>query len=192
MEIKKANKKFQMKDWGFITDCKAGYMDNGVYKHYKWYEIWCGMILRCYDINNKDFYRYGGVGIGISFEFHTASVFRDFYLENNPTGELVVDKDISGLNCYSREGIRFVTQKENSKHKTGRKYNKPEEKIKESRKHEIEWYENNAVTRANFKRRCKQKNLIFEYFEEIPDHIHEYPNGRKAIYYRYKLKAGKI
>lgn len=188
MEIRKENKKFKMRNYGFITDCKAGYMDNGVYRHYKWYEIWRGIILRCYDINNKNFYRYGAVGITISEEFHIASVFRDFYLENNPTGELVVDKDISGLNCYSREGIRFVTQKENCNNKSGRKYNKAKikETIKESRKHNIKWYETNAVTRPNFKRRCKEKNLNFNDFEEIFSHIYQYPNGRTIKYYFYK------
>ena len=113
--IKNFKPKFNMKDYGFIVDCKVGYMNNKKYKHYKWYEVWRGIILRCYDENSKQYEFYGAKGVYISDEFHTASIFRDFYLKNNPTGELVVDKDKNGLNCYSRDGISFITQQENIK-----------------------------------------------------------------------------
>lgn len=191
--VKKFEPKFSMKDYGFIVDCKVGYMDNEKYKHYKWYEVWRGIILRCYDRNSKQYGSYGARGVYISDEFHTASIFRDFYLENNPTGELVVDKDKNGLNCYSREGISFITQKENIKirKKTNEKNIdgiKTEKNKKEKREHSIEWYENNPVSKHNFKRACKKYSVNYNNFEEIFSHFHRYPAGRIVEYFTYKMK----
>ena len=77
--------RFRIKDFGFITDCQATYIDNrGKRMRFKWSNVWISMINRCYNINDPSYKHYGAKGVYVSDEFKLASVFRDWYLANNP------------------------------------------------------------------------------------------------------------
>lgn len=179
---------FRLKDYGFITDCPLLPKKEGT-KHCQWYDVWRNMILRCYDKNNKSYKNYGAKGVTISEEFHLASNFRDFYLENNPDGTLFMDKDIKGLNCYSREGIIFISPYESNVEMNSRR-------TKESYAHGTEHYKALSLEdfatkprfRSSFKRSCKRMGWDFDDFEEI--YVESDSLNRNSKKYIYKLKKG--
>lgn len=183
---------FKKENYGFILDCKSTYVDpiTKKQKRYKWFSVWLFMINRCYNVNDKSYHSYGGKGCYISDEFKTASVFRDFYNENNPNNDLVCDKDIKGkelnLFCYSRETISFISASENIKERTSRySYkgnNNPACKP-------LSYYETHDMFRSNFKLMCKKRNLNFEDFTEVFSRWYLKQNGKHEARYYYFLKT---
>lgn len=76
-----------------------GYMGQGKYNkanHKKIYEVWYGMLSRCYNVNNSRFYCVGKLGIVVCKEWHNFQNFCEWYLKNIWTQEynLQLDKDI--------------------------------------------------------------------------------------------------
>lgn len=183
---------FKKEEYGFVLDCVASYVDKstGKQKRYKWASVWGFMINRCYNKDNKDYSGYGAKGCYVSDEFKIASNFRDFYEENNPNGDLVMDKDIKGkelgLFCYSRDTISFISVTENTKEIHSRiSYkgsNNPACKP-------LSYYEVNGSTRSNFKQMCSKRNLNFEDFLEIFTRWYTKPNGVRQSLYLYKLRG---
>lgn len=107
--------------------CDIAYIGNVSYKgNEKYYNIWRGIIRRCYDPRRKDYKSYGGKGVAVSDRWHCFEYFLEdickvdgydeqMFLE----GKIELDKDIKSHNSklYSLETCTFVTPKENSKHK---------------------------------------------------------------------------
>lgn len=147
--------KFKYSDYGFITDCPTKYKDinTGKWKRYKWCEIWYLMIRRCYDSNKWDYKYYGGKGIYVAEEFKLASNFRDFYIKNNPTGELQLDKDLSKKGYYGIDSCVFITQKENIKEALSRK--------------DLTQYETKLISRGTFRMYCSILNKNYKDYLEI-------------------------
>lgn len=52
----------------------------------------------------------------------------------------------------------------------------------------IKYFEKNSLTRVQFKRACKRRNLNIEDFEETHVDYYTPPNGRRQKKYTYKLK----
>lgn len=52
----------------------------------------------------------------------------------------------------------------------------------------LRYFEQNSLTRVQFKRACKRRDLKFEDFEEIHVDYYYPPNGRKQKKYTYRLK----
>lgn len=181
---------FKRKNYGFELDCVASYVDKTTRKQkkYKWFSVWSFMIDRCYNQESKDYKNYGAKGWHVSEEFKLASNFRDFYEQNNPTGNLVMDKDIKGrklgLFCYSRETISFITSKENDEEVKNRI------DIKGSKNpacKPISYYETHGSTRSNFKQMCSKRNLNFNDFSETFHDWYVKPNGVRQSLYLYKF-----
>lgn len=174
----------KLEQYGFILDCKHRLIINHKQKFMKWFVVWRNMILRCYDINNKDYKYYGAKGVTVSDEFKLASSFRDWYLENNPNGDLVMDKDQSKKNIYSKESIVFISQIENIMEMRQRVSHKG--KLNPKYK-EIDYYRTHSSFRFNFKELCKKRNLEFDDFIEVFDSRVICNNGkpRNKYYYIY-------
>lgn len=205
------NYKFNIKNFGFVRDCKATYLDEkGVRRRYKWYETWIGMINRCYNIHRKEYKYYGAKKVYISDEFKVASVFRDWYLENNPNGNLVMDKDIiceeKGIypKYYGKDTITFVSISDNSKEMMKRNLSDEEwckkffKNIKNNVKKgkdnynskPMKYYETKGTRRGHFKTACKRQGWNFDDFIEV-DSGERYVERRGThikYYYIYKYK----
>jgi hypothetical protein len=66
------------------------------------YNTWRGMMRRCYNPKDKDYYKYGGVGIKVYEKWHTYSVFAADVGE--PVGDQTLDRadphgDYTPTNC---------------------------------------------------------------------------------------------
>lgn len=72
---------------------------------------------RCYDQNNKSYYRYGGRGIKMCNEWlHSFEAFKTWALENGYSPELAIDR-IDNNGDYSPDNCRFVTLAENNQNR---------------------------------------------------------------------------
>lgn len=175
---------FKMSDYGFISDEDATFIDSDSKRRIeKWYSVWTSMASRCYNINHVHYDKYGGNGVIVSDEFKIASNFKKFYCENNPDGVLDIDKDISGLMQYSRDGITFISHAENmqnidSSWQCGEGNNKSKE---------MEAYEVEPTMRSNFKKTCSVRNWDFNSFEERYSSDYISPSGKKIKKYTYHL-----
>lgn len=205
--------RFRKKDFGFITDCQATYMnEDKIRKDFKWYKVWRAMINRCYNINDPSYKHYGAKGVYVSEEFKLASVFRDWYLANNPNGNLVMDKDTiceeKGISpkYYGKDTVMFITLAENSKEMMDRNMKDEEwrkeftDRIRENIKRGVEnknskpmeYYETRGTKRGHFKTACKKQGWNFDDFIEI-DSGERYCNKNNnkhdaKYYYIYKYK----
>lgn len=159
--------KFSRMDYGFINDAKGNVGD-------KWYRVWISMIARCYNKNRKDYHIYGGKGCYVDDEFKLSSNFKKFYEKNNPTGILVMDKDIlcEKLNIYpkvySSKTITFVTEEQNKTEYIERIFTK-------------EYYEKiKSTARKDFKETCRIRGWDFNDFVEIRDN-----NFSSKFFYKF-------
>lgn len=205
--------RFRIKDFGFITDCQATYVDSrGKRMRFKWSNVWISMINRCYNINDTSYKHYGAKGVYVSDEFKLASVFRDWYLTNNPNGNLVMDKDTiceeKGISpkYYGKDTVMFITLAENSKEMMDRNMKDEEwrkeftDRIRENIKRGVEnknskpmeYYETRGTKRGHFKTACRRQGWNFDDFIEI-DSGERYCNKNNnkhdaKYYYIYKYK----
>lgn len=97
-----------------------GHLGNGPYgtkfgaKVRTEYNVWRGMLRRCYSKWSKDYMRYGGRGITVCEEWRDFQNFADWYLFRQlPNGQL--DKDILGseLKIYSPSTCCVIPQEIN-------------------------------------------------------------------------------
>lgn len=111
------------------TDIQQVYKQNGMPKthglcRHPLYLVYKAMISRCYDENNKQYHRYGGIGITVCDEWKKDFVaFYNWCIENGWEKGLFVDKDIKPFKrgepptSYSPNNCSLVTHKENSRTK---------------------------------------------------------------------------
>lgn len=83
--------------------------------HVKIYKCWVSMKKRCNNIDDKDYHRYGALGVKICDEWNNNyQPFLDWALLNGWENGLQLDKDIKGNGLlYSPETCCFVTPKVN-------------------------------------------------------------------------------
>ena len=87
-------------------------------KHTRIYSIWCGMKARCYGKSDKNYSRYGAVGISVCDEWKDD--FMSFYnwsIQNGYTDELTIDRINNSLG-YCPENCRWATREEQQRNKT--------------------------------------------------------------------------
>ena len=83
------------------------------------YNIWCSMKSRCYNKKNRNYNRYGAVGITVCEEWiNDFMCFYDWCIQNGWELGMVIDKDIKAkslgvLPVYSPKNCSIVTHKEN-------------------------------------------------------------------------------
>ena len=94
---------------------------HGKNKHHL-YRIWCAMIQRCYNANNKQYHFYGGRGITVCDDWkNNFQAFYDWSYLNGYTDEktltgrhkLTIDR-VDNDGNYEPSNCRWVTQKEQS------------------------------------------------------------------------------
>lgn len=98
----------------------VGYLGEGDYsscvggKHTKEYNIWTGMLERCYNTNCKSYLRYGGRGIKVCKEWYNFQNFSQWCNEQPNFGRegFQLDKDlrIKDSKEYSSNTCSFVTK----------------------------------------------------------------------------------
>lgn len=80
--------------------------------HTNLYNVWCAIKRRCYNQNTKEYYRYGGRGIGMCSEWKESyELFRDWAITNGYQNGLTIDR-IDNDGDYSPMNCRLVTMKE--------------------------------------------------------------------------------
>lgn len=90
---------------------KHGRLTNG--KRERLYNIWVSMKQRCFNENDKNYFRYGGRGITVCDEWENDyEVFRKWCLENGYEKGLDLDREDNNGN-YTPSNCRFVTHQEN-------------------------------------------------------------------------------
>lgn len=167
--------KFLKEEYGFISDCKTIYFDNikNKYVQFKWYTCWLNMINRCYNKNNPNYNNYGGKGIFVDNSFKKLSDFRDFYLENNPNGDLEMDKDMLKKGYYGKDSVVFISKSKNVSESTLRNISIHSERLKKNigdkhpRAKSKEYYSNNSTTKSNFKKICLTQGWNYNSFTPI-------------------------
>jgi len=84
------------------------------------YEVWRGIIRRCYDTTCDSYPKWGGSSIDVAVEWHNFQNFALwFYTERSKLPEDIptkysVDKDLKGGKCYSEENCTLLPYKLNS------------------------------------------------------------------------------
>lgn len=91
---------------------------DGNKKHTPAYEVWRGIIRRCYDTNfSKCYPRYGGAGITVVEDWHNFQNFAEWYYNECskfPDMALDVDKDLKGGKIYSPDNCVLLPYKLNN------------------------------------------------------------------------------
>lgn len=87
----------------------------------KLYYVWEAMINRCGNPNSKSYVDYGAKGISVCDDWHDASVFIKWALENGYKEGLEIDR-IDTFKGYSPDNCRWVTKQINANNKTINKY----------------------------------------------------------------------
>lgn len=98
-----------------------GYFGYGVHNDrnsHAAYEVWRGIIRRCYDINfNNGYPRYGGVGVTVVEDWHNFQNFAGWYRAEClklPDIKLNIDKDLKGGKIYSPDNCVLLPYKLNN------------------------------------------------------------------------------
>lgn len=87
---------------------------HGLYRRNKGlFNVWQSMKNRCYNPKRKNYDRYGGRGIGVCQEWHTAENFILWALNSGYETGLQLDR-IDNNKDYSPDNCRWVTAKQNS------------------------------------------------------------------------------
>ena len=180
--------KTRVDKYGFTLDCKTCFRtESGKTINYKWYKIWRSMRDRCYNIKNKSYKYYGAKGVYVSDEFKVASLFRNWYNENNPNGDLDMDKDTICERdniCpkyYGRDTVIFISRKDNAKEMANRMMLIEDHKkhlldmLENNRKRGIEnllskpkeYYAHKSTKRSDFRKICKRQGWDINDFLEI-------------------------
>jgi hypothetical protein len=90
---------------------KHGCLANG--KREKLYNIWVSMKQRCYNPNDRNFFRYGGRGITVCDEWREDYIaFKTWCLQNGYKQGLDLDRRDND-DGYSPANCRFVTHRQN-------------------------------------------------------------------------------
>lgn len=89
----------------------------------KEYDVWCAMIARCNNKNNKAYFRYGEAGIDVSERWKNS--FESFLEDMGPRpgNEYSLDR-IDGTKGYSKENCRWATNSLQGYNQKLRKTNK--------------------------------------------------------------------
>jgi hypothetical protein len=89
--------------------------------HHRIYTIWFDMKRRCYQPQNKRYYRYGGRGITVCDEWLDFQSFFDWSLANGYRDDLTIDRaDTDG--DYSPQNCRWVNWKTQANNKANNHY----------------------------------------------------------------------
>lgn len=120
--------KGDIKDWSIpsvygvgyystLTDVKMSYTREGKKVNTPSYEVWLGILKRCYDTKSAGYKNYGGKGVSVCDEWKDFVKFDKWFRENHSEG-LVLDKDIlsGGFRgkCYSPQTCTFVPDSVNA------------------------------------------------------------------------------
>lgn len=99
---------------GFIGVGKFSSVDTVIYN------VWCNMLKRCYDRNNRYYSCYGGDGVYVADSWHNFQNFADWYDSQDKEEGWQLDKDllVLGNKVYSKEhclliprGLNMLIQK---------------------------------------------------------------------------------
>lgn len=98
-----------------------GNQKHGLYRENKnLFNLWQTMKSRCENKNREKYKDYGARGITVCEEWHTASVFVKWALDNGYKAGLQLDR-IDNNAGYSPQNCRWVTPKENSRNRRNAK-----------------------------------------------------------------------
>ncbi len=115
-----------VKDRNLPSVAGVGYMSYGKYvakinrKNTPAYEVWRGILRRCYDTSAKNWYNYGGVGITVHHDWHNFQNFAKWYYHNKKllsvkeNTKFDVDKDLKGGRTYSEDNCTLLPYKLNN------------------------------------------------------------------------------
>lgn len=125
------------------------------------YNIWGGMIGRCYRENSKDFKRYGGRGVKVYDEWRKS--FESFYAwshENGYDDTLSIDRiDVNG--SYEPSNCRWATALEQQRNKNNNAYVEYNGEVKCLK----EWSEVLNINYSTLKGRYRRKLPVERLFE---------------------------
>lgn len=105
---------------GHTKSCGCITLKHGCWKS-RLYNIWRGMLKRCYLATNKDYNRYGGRGITICEEWKND--FKTFYawaMANGYKDDLSIDR-INVNGNYQPDNCRWLTNKQQANNKRNNK-----------------------------------------------------------------------
>lgn len=90
----------------------------GVWKHPRIGSIFGGLMLRCYNKNDRSYRWYGARGVGVCDEWRSNPFkFEEWALSNGYTDNLTIDR-IDSNKDYCPENCRWVTLQNNAKYKS--------------------------------------------------------------------------
>lgn len=82
------------------------------------YNRWYNIMRRCYDIRNHDYKHYGRRGITVCREWHTFSIFKEWFNEKTKDIDTTDGMDVDRIDPhkgYSPSNCQVITHKENVK-----------------------------------------------------------------------------
>jgi hypothetical protein len=107
-----------------VGEAKATYIDPvGIKRNVREYEVWYGMLSRCYNENNVRYQLYGGKGVTVCKDWHNFQNFNAWYkLQPSRSKNYDLDKDILYPNSrlYSPTTCTLVPNQINSLFSGGR------------------------------------------------------------------------